>query len=610
MLATSTLLPASLDRPPTAVRNGLLLLGLLQGLLLLALVHSGFERGWRMLAVLMVVQPPLFMAMAVTRWRDVRLWAGGAVMAAVVGVMAGWVIWGGRHAPGPGTDVFVGLGVASSLWWFVALPWFQALMAQGRWRVPYAAHFALAWNNALTLALAALCVLLVWGVLWLWAGLFALVKVRLFVELFSAQWFVFTLTGLLTGLGLWLARTQQRPIQMMLQTLLMLGRLLLPLLAWVLVFFVLALVFTGVDGLWATQFAAVLLMGVLMLHIWLVNAVYQDGAAARRPYARVLQWLIDASLIAMPVLATLACVAIGLRVRQYGWTLERVWAAAAAGVLWLYAVGYACAAAHSLRKGDARAWLQPLAPINQAMSLLVLAVLLALHTPVLDGQRIGAASQRERLRADPSRATLERLIELKWNHGSHGIAALAALAQDPGFQQGEARQRLDQARASTTRHVALMERAQGATDDLATAQERIKTPAGMQRPQPDWWQWWIQQAQSHAWAGQCLMHGADCVVLSGNWDQDQQTDHLLCRLHEHGNQKCRLSARDARGQWQDQGAVVWPATHAAEESRAARDLLRAGRIGTQAPRWPDWQLPRQDAAGSASPFTGHLKPAD
>lgn len=585
-------------------------MGLLQGLLTLALVHSELAPGWKALALLLIVQPPLFMAMAVTRWRDARLWAGGAAMAAVAAVMAGTLIWGPRQPLLEDRSGLVWLGIATSLWWFVALPWFQGWLAQGRWRVAYASHFALAWNNALVLALAALCVHLVWGVLWLWAGLFALVKVRLFVELFSAQWFVYTLTGLLAGLGLWLARTQQRPIQMMLQTLLVLGRLLLPLLAWVLVFFVLALVFTGVEGLWATQFAAALLMGVLILQIWLVNAVYQDGAAPQAPYARVLRWLVDASLIAMPVLATLACVAIGLRVRQYGWTAERVWAAAAAGVLWLYALGYAGAAVHSLRQGAARPWLQWLASINQALSLLVLALLLALQTPLLDAQRISAASQRERLRADPAQATLDHLADLKWGYGRYGAAAVEALAKDPGFQEPELRQRVEKVRDAATRLDLPVEPRQAETIDLDAARQRIKTPAGMPHPQPDWWDWWREQAQEQRWARQCLFPAADCVLLSGDWDQDQQTDHLLCNLQDNGNRSCRLSARAVGGQWEDQGEVAWGNTYPAEARRQANEALRAGRIGAERPRWPDWQLLRQEGAGEGRPFTGRLQAPD
>ncbi|MNY01516.1 hypothetical protein D3C86_1340500 [compost metagenome] len=310
----------------------------------------------------------------------------------------------------------------------------------------------------------------------------------------------------------------------------------------------------------------------------------------------------------MPVLATLACVAIGLRVRQYGWTLERVWAAAAAGTLWLYAIGYAGAALHSVRQGAVRPWLQLLAPVNQVMSLLVLALLLALQTPLLDGQRISAASQGERLRADPAQATLERLVDLKWGHGPYGVAALDTLAQDPGFQTGEPRQRMDLVRAAATRPAVPTESAQSEGFDLATAQERIKTPPGMQPAQPDWWAWFFQQPQHAHWARQCLLPGADCLLLSGDWDQDQQTDHLLCPLHPRADLNCRLSARDAAAQWQDEGNVRWPGTHSAEAGAAMRDLLRNGRIDTERQRWPDWQLPHPHAGGNASPFTGRLQP--
>lgn len=63
---------ASSDRPLTAGRNGLLGMGLLQGLLALGVIHSGLDRDWQMMAMPLIVQPPLFMAMAVTRWRDAR----------------------------------------------------------------------------------------------------------------------------------------------------------------------------------------------------------------------------------------------------------------------------------------------------------------------------------------------------------------------------------------------------------------------------------------------------------------------------------------------------------------------------------------------------------
>lgn len=113
--------------------------------------------------------------------------------------------------------------------------------------------------------------------------LFALVKVRLFADTFTAPAFVYMATGLMAGLGVLLARGQPRPLRLMLQLVLTLYRLLLPLLALVVVLFVAFLPFTGVQPLWETRKAAPLLMGVLLCLLVFVNAVYQDGSRQAAP---------------------------------------------------------------------------------------------------------------------------------------------------------------------------------------------------------------------------------------------------------------------------------------------------------------------------------------
>ncbi|MNW13111.1 hypothetical protein D3C71_2109690 [compost metagenome] len=56
--------------------------------------------------------------------------------------------------------------------------------------------------------------------------------------------------------------------------------------------------------------------------------------------------------------------------------------------------------------------------------------------------------------------------------------------------------------------------------------------------------------------------------------------------------------------------MVWKNTFTAEENRLTGDLLREGRITTERPRWPDWQLPRQNAQGNSPPFTGRRQATD
>lgn len=588
-------------------------MGLLQGLALYAVTqwmrgpNDAADPAWLMLWTLFIALPPLFMGMAVTRWRQTALWAGGAVMAAVVLAMGGWAVWRSLHSEAGYEGTLLRLVGAITLWWFVALAWFQARLEKGSWRIPYARLFVHAWNNALVLALASLCVQLIWGVLWLWAGLFALVGVEWFATLFSQLWFVLPATGLAAGLGLWMARTQERPIQMARQVLLALGRLLLPLMAWVLVLFAAMLAFTGVGQLWATRFAAALLMGVLLVHVWLVNAVYQDGSVAQGPYPRWMLHLVHASLLAMPVLATLACVAVGLRVAQYGWTAGRLWAAVGSGVLWLYAAGYAWAGVQQWRGQHGGVWLAAISPINRALSLLVLAVLLALQTPLLDPDRLGARSQLAQLTSGAQSITHARLKSLKFDHGPYGAAALAELAQTPPAQSADVQQWIQKLTESTTRYGAPPDdEAERAWVDVATAQARIPTVAGAVPP-ADWWAWLQAQAPDQHWAYSCLPAQAGCVLIGGDWDRDGQTDYLLCNVGAVAFPRCQLTAREAGapkgtpGAWRDEGRVHWPYTSDVTKKGSLREALRSGQVQVQTPRWPEWQLQLKDAQQQVTP---------
>ncbi|WP_284337410.1 DUF4153 domain-containing protein [Comamonas sp. NoAH] len=604
---------------PPASQRGLMVMGALQGLALFAVMEWGdglfgaVDRSWLALLMLLVVQVPLFMGMAVSRWHQPALWAGGAVMALVVLLMAGWTLWRNTHSDVGYEGALLRLGVAMALWWFVALAWFQAYLEQGSWRIPYQRLFVYAWNNALVMALAAVCVQLIWLVLWLWAGLFALLGVQAFMQLFSESWFAFPMTGLMVGLGVWVARTQERPIQMARLVLQALGRLVLPLMAWVLVLFALALMLTGLETLWATRFAAVLLMGVLIFHIWLVNAVYQDGSAAQGPYPQWVQHLVQASLLTMMVLATLACVAVGLRVQQYGWTAERLWAAVGSGLLWLYATGYAWAAVQSWRRVQERPWLAAISPVNRGLSLAVLAVLLALQTPVLDPDRLGARSQLAQLQSGAQSITHERLKDLKFNHGPYGEAALEELANSPLAQTEEVMLWVRQISDSASRDDVPSVHEDSEWVDVPTAQARIRTVTGPE-PDADWWPWLLDQAHSRHWASECLFDSAECVLLSQDWDNDGQIDHLLCSLDDPVTPACRLTARapmtgqSDRGAWADEGAVDWAFPESVDEVSRLIDAVRNGQLQPRPLRWPSWEADVGDAQqGLSKPWRGQLQ---
>lgn len=604
-MTTDHLAPATTSTDlPRLTKEVMVLTTLLQGAGVYTLIEGwwGLAGPLRLIAISLLLAVPGFFVLSVRQLGDRLLWRGMAVLALLLLALHGSVWWllgadqdnGRVSAWGPWL-------LCQGALLFIALAWMQALLQQRSLRrVPYALLFDHAWNNAVVLGFALQFIALGWAVLGLWAGLFVLVKVRLFADTFTAPAFVCMATGLMAGLGVLLARGQPRPLRLMLQLVLALYRLLLPLLALVVVLFVAFLPFTGVQPLWETRKAAPLLMGVLLCLLVFVNAVYQDGSRQTAPYPAALRALIAAALALMPVLAALALWAVALRVRQYGWTHERIWALTIAGVLMLYALGYAWAALER----DAGAWLQRIARINPAMSWLVMALLVLLHTPLLDPYRIGAASQYHRLVDGTQAPTLQALQDLRFDHGRHGLVALQRLQGVPAFAQGQAaqdvRQMLDaQARRYLPRQAAVLS-AEDWRNLLAVA-------PGHAQPPEDWWQALADKqitggsfcqgaAQKSAQTGEAPPPSdpqtAPCLILQAPLDgASEQPQQLLCTTARY-NLSCRVFARDPQAQerWQQVGEVRWPQATGQQHAQLVQ-ALREGRVQVQASPWRDLAVP-------------------
>lgn len=575
----ATVSPEATSTPPALprqTREMLVLIGLLQGGLVYAFVQGWLGRESQVhapwLSLLLAVS--LFAMMSARQLRDRLWWVSLAVVGAVTAGLNFSVVW------------FMGDRWLPSIWWpwllaqwallLVALAWVQALLEHRSLRnVPYASLFTHAWNNAMVIGFVSQFVGLCWSVLGLWAGLFALLKVKLFVTTFTQPLFVCLATGGMVGIGLVLARGQPKPLRMLLQLALALCKLLLPLLSLVVVLFVLFLPFTGVQSLWETRKAAPLLMGVWLWMLLFVNAVYQDGAASEEPYPAPVRALIGAALVAMPVLAVLALWAVCLRVQQYGWTHERVWAAVIASVLLLYALGYAVMAVRSW-KGP---WLDGVQRLNPAMSWLVLALLVLLHTPLLDPYRLGAASQRERLLQSTAPVSLADLDSLRWDHGRHGLPALQSLQSDARFATGEAAQWLAQVLAAPAR-TRPAPRPKEPPQPLAS---HLQLAPGHERPAQDWWTA-IETPPLRARLEHCVRGGAPCLVLQLPLERQGPLLPLVCRLG--GYVSCQVFGRQAQGAWERVGQVSWSGLSSEDRARLEQ-AVQEGRLSVQTPRWND-----------------------
>lgn len=398
-----------------------------------------------MVAIFAPIIPLL--ALGRLRWRGLVLWT--LVAAAALAGLAIHAVW--RIAPQI-TPAAQGMFVPGFEVWFVAaaalliahvlvVDW----LAPDRSGAVYPAHFDTAWKIATQFALAMVFVGVFWGLLTLGAGLFKLLNIEFFVNLLQRRWFAIPATTLAQAVALHVTDVRPGLIRGARSLALTLFSWLLPLFVVILGGFLASLLFVSLEPLWKTRFAASLLTTAGALLIFLINATYQDGGAEALN-SRVKRWACALGAIELAPVAALAIVALDLRVAEYGWTGQRVTAAALLAILACYALGYVAAL-------FSPTFMKRLETTNIATAWITLAIIAALFSPVADPSRIGVASQIERLRSGTVAPEKFDFVSLKFDGARWGAAALADLRDNAtGPDAGAIKSRASAALAMTSRY--------------------------------------------------------------------------------------------------------------------------------------------------------------
>jgi hypothetical protein len=310
---------------------------------------------------------------------------------------------------------------------FAALFIAQSLVAAGdrdrRVMATYDSYFDAAWKLGVQFALATVFVGVFWGVLWLGAMLFNLIKLDFIEKLIEHDWFAIPATTLATAAALHLTDVRARLVAGIRNVVLTMLAWLLPLLTIIAVGFLVSLFATGLQPLWQTREAASGLLVACAALVVLINAAYQNGEDAQ-PAA--LRYSEMAASVALVPLVALSIYAVSLRVAQYGWTVDRIASAACLFIATCYALGYAAAALFSLRGG---VWMEFVQRCNIVTAFLAIAVVLALFSPIADPSRISVNDQVARLQAGKISPAKFDFYYLHTEGGRFGDAALKMLAK-------------------------------------------------------------------------------------------------------------------------------------------------------------------------------------
>jgi len=573
--------PGSFATSPKTLAIAKLSVGLIQGALLYFLYASSEAKSWPatdryLFAILATIgcAVPVLAINALGRLRSIVLVCWLVIASILCAIVAAQHVY--RGGPDFATEWF-----SLSLLFFVACFVMQSLIvagqSEGRIIASYTRYFDISWNLGVQVALALLFVGALWLLLWLGASLFELIKIDVLRELIKKRWFDFPITTMALAYSLNLTAVRVNLVTGARTLTLTLLSWLLPVMTTFAVLFVAALPFVGLELLWATRHAATILLSSTAALVVLVNAAYREGEpnAEVPQFLRMFRWV--AALVIAP-LAGLAGYAIWLRVSQYGWSQERVFAAACLIVATCYAIGYALAAIISQLS------LKPLERTNVFTAVITVGLLLALLSPIADPYRVSVADQIGRLKSGKISAGQFDYTLLRFRTGSYGTNALRQLADNAeGPESGEIKERSNKALAATSQFQ--LRQTGQATPASRAGNITVLFPKGASLP-PSFLQFSsaTTPAQSVWQLPSCLIRDAKCEALLVDLDGDGKDEVVL------------FNAPFGPGVvFQSDGGENWILLGQISNSHCngIREALRTGNLEIAVPKWKEIEVAGQ-----------------
>ncbi len=386
--------------------------------------YNAEEIPWRMALTAAILFGSLALAFTLSpeRWKASSLYAGIAGL-----VMAG-IAWRAASAGDRFVDeeFWVAAGVLAV---GLSLPLFQAGFHRLRWRTSYKATHFHVWTDAITGGGALAFVGLSWALLAILAELFSAIQIEILENLMDQEWFGWSFSGAAFGAALGVLRNQLKIIGTLQNVVLLVLSILAVPLAVALVFFLLAVLISGLGVLWeATRSATPLLLAVAVGCFVLTNAVVRDDDA-NASNSRVLR--IAGFVLALGILplAMMAAMSMGTRVAQHGLSPERLWSLVAIAVAVAYGFAYFVSALRGWRSILDGGWRVYLRQSNLHLAVLTCVVALVLALPIFNFGAVSVSNQLARLQSGAVSVEEFDYEALRWDLGDAGREALATLTQ-------------------------------------------------------------------------------------------------------------------------------------------------------------------------------------
>jgi hypothetical protein len=250
-----------------------------------------------------------------------------------------------------------------------------------------------AWHNAVLGLLPLVLVGLVFGALFLASALFELIGLTFLEKLLKETAFNFPLAGALFALVVIYLRENDRVLSVASRFGVAMFRIVGLVICVAALVFLLYLPVAGLDKLWNSGYAASIILTVVIVTGFYANAYVEDGDGLLwGKISTVRKMLVTIAVAVMPIFVALGAYAFYLRISQYGFTPDRIYAVPILLFAAFYSVGY-CVKIYKHRLD----WAKNVQVMNIRLALFAAGSALLLQVSLISPYTLAAMHQNHRL---------------------------------------------------------------------------------------------------------------------------------------------------------------------------------------------------------------------
>lgn len=309
---------------------------------------------------------------------------------------------------------------------FFMLPWMQLLHMTRSWRINYNCLMGLYIKNTFLGVLAAAIGGLLTLIVKLASFLFGIVNLHFlsdFLDNDVIYWVSFAI-----GFNISLAFLRASFDIQLSNFASFIARFFLPLLNVVAIIFLVGFVISSFSGLPSAGLGSAVMLWFIILNLIFINFVYGDGSTLYQ-FRKGLNAFVLINILLLNVFSGLSLYGILVRVNQYSWSVERLYAFTIALFLALVVFAYSLAI---IRKKTT--WMTSLGAINKIGILSLIAIILIINSPIANFKTITINSIVAGVNNGKIKVNSSLAYDLK-QLGAEGKLAFEQLNSNPEYQK-------------------------------------------------------------------------------------------------------------------------------------------------------------------------------